>query len=132
MIVDSVYHKKLEEAITTLTPESVTLIETNMGFSYRQISGAHIFTAIIFRSHTTYAVIKLFQYLSSPAHIHFEAVKNIFRYLRNHPNDCLFFWRKIHNTHLPSTPLTHVQSNKHKMITVKHETGTLYGFVDSD
>ena len=129
---DSAYQTSLETAVRPLTSDKAHEIASNMGFSYRQAIGELIFAAVTCRIDILYAVIKLSQYSSSPAAVHFTAVKNIFRYLRTHPDKGLHFWRTQPNYDLPNMPFPDIRPDNYVLTPNHHDAGTLYGYVDSD
>jgi hypothetical protein len=93
MQADSKYQRSLEE-IHHPTETEIKAIEKEMGFGYRQAIGELIYALVTCRPDISYAVIKLSQYSTRPCRIHFEAIKNIFRYLNATKDDGIYFWRK--------------------------------------
>ena len=107
-------------------------LATNMNFKYRQAIGELLFAAVTCRPDILFAVIKLSQYSTRPAKIHFQAVKHVFKYLRDSANDGLHFWRSTTRDELPDTPLPTVPNDTHSCVTPQHDPYTAYGMVDAD
>ena len=129
---DSAYQTSLEIAARPLISDKADEIASNMGFSYRQAIGELIFAAVTCRIDILYAVIKLSQYSSSPAAVHFMAVKNIFRYLRTHPDEGHHLGRTQPMLDLPSMPFPDIRPDNYVLTFNNHDAGTLYGYADSD
>ena len=79
---DSKYVSELEITKGPLEVHEQKALATEMKFSHRQAIGELLFAAITCRPDIIYPVIKLSQYSSALANIHFVVVKNIFRYLQ--------------------------------------------------
>jgi len=77
------------------------------------------------------------QYLTRPTKLHFEAVKDIYRYLNATKNDGIHFWRKSPRKDLPYHPPpdlktdgNYTEEDIHER--QQHQHNVLFGAVDSD
>jgi len=89
---DTAYICSLEEAEALSEPDLLAL-ETKLGFSYRQAIGELIYALVTCRPDILFAAIKLSQYSASPALCHFNAIKDIFRFLKATKDDGIYYWR---------------------------------------
>ena len=105
-----------------------------MGFNYCQAIGELIFLTVTCRPDISYPLIKLSQYSSNPASEHYEAVKQIFRYVKVTKSDGIYFWRKTSHDDLPDLPLPTVQQQTHIVDpdTQCDDAHIIHGPVDSD
>jgi hypothetical protein len=101
---DNKYQQQLEEAEPSPTSETATYEKKN-GFSYRQAIGELIYAMITCRPDISYAVIKLSQYSTKANILHYDAIKQIYRYLIATKDDGIYFWRKQARNDLPEHPL---------------------------
>ena len=97
---DTAYTRSLEEAEALSEPDLLAL-ETKLGFSYRQAIGELIYALVTCRPDISFAAIKLSQYSASPALCHFNAVKDIFRFLKATKDDGIYYWRSEPRLDLP-------------------------------
>lgn len=102
---ESQYQAELETSQGPQTPKERQELEKQMGFSYRQAIGELIFAMTICRLDISAAVIKLSQYSENPAKCHYQAVRNIFGYLRATKADGIYYWRPEPRDDLPDEPL---------------------------
>ena len=131
---NSSYVKTLEATIGPTTSDDQAILEITAGFKYRNVTGELIFAMITCRADTAFSVIKLTQYNSKPATYHYDAVKQVFRYLHATISDGITFWRPRPNTTVPSSPLPIVEQDNHNIhipIESKDST-TAYAYTDSD
>ena len=103
MLSDSTYQRKLEQQHIP-TEQEIHALELEMGFGYRQAIGELIYALVTCRPDISYAVIKLSQYSTRPTRIHFEAIKNIYRYLNATKEEGIHFWRQTPRDDLPDVP----------------------------
>ena len=81
---DSAYIRNLETAIPPQTiPEKLQLKQT-MGFNYRQVIGEIIFPMMKCQPEIAPHAIKLSQYMENPAETHYQALRDIFKFSRQH------------------------------------------------
>ena len=128
------YHRKLESAVP-LTTQERELLEKRIGFTYRQAIGELIYALVTCRPDLSFAVVKLAQYSANPAEIHFDAVKQVYKYLQATIDRGLIYWRKTPNMSLPIHPLPRQEDdvNYEPSNTRIQDNGeTLIGAVDSD
>ena len=67
------------------------------------------------RPDISFQVIKLAQYSTKPARIHFEAVKHLYKYLAATKSEGLYYWRKTHRHDLPHGIIPPCNHNLMKM-----------------
>ena len=79
-------------------------LEKSVGFTYRQAIGKLIYALVTCRPDISYACIKLSQYSAAPAAIHYEAVKQIYRYLHATVDRGIYYWRHSPHPDLPYQP----------------------------
>jgi len=101
---DKRYMSELETSIGPIEPMAKATLQREMMFSYRQAIGELLFAAITCRPDIMYSIIKLSQYSTKPAKIHYIAVKRVFKYLRDTIDDGLHLWRPKIQPTLPSLP----------------------------
>jgi hypothetical protein len=80
--------------VTPLNPVERTRAD-NTRFRYRAAIGELIWPMITTRSEISYHVVKLSQFSSNPAKVHYDDVYGIFQYLFGTRNDGLAYTRKI-------------------------------------
>ena len=119
------------------TEKEIKALENEMGFGYRQAIGELIYALCTCRPDISYPVIKLSQYSTRPTRIHFEAVKDIYRYLNATKDDGIYFWRKSPRNDLPFHPPpdlktdgNYTENDIHER--QQHQHNLLFGAVDSD
>ena len=100
---DNEFNKNIEEA-TPIPITELSSVEKEMGFTYRQGIGELLYALIMCRPDISYPVIKLSQYSTRPARIHFEAVRGIYQYLKTTRDQGIHFWRQQPRADLPLTP----------------------------
>ena len=89
-------------------------------------------------SHTALiAFMKLAQYSTKPQQIHFEAIKQVYRYLQATKEEGIYFWRKQPQLNLPEHPLpTTKQDTNYDEYNIEtchgYSANVLHGAVDSD
>ena len=136
MLTDSTYQRSLENQDTP-TDAEINNLENEMGFGYRQAIGELIYALVTCRPDISYAVIKLSQYSTRPTRLHFDAVKNIYRYLNATKDEGIHFWRTAPRTDLPSSPMPQLKRDgnydEHNVDARKQTSASsMIGAVDSD
>ena len=101
------YQRKLEEA-HKCDEDELKRLEKQHGFGYRKAIGELIYAMITCRPDISYAVIKLSQYSTRPAAIHFDAVKSVYQYLWQTKEEGITYWRKAPRMDLPPHPLPEI------------------------
>ena len=119
------------------TEDEIKKLENEMGFGYRQAIGELIYALCTCRPDISYPVIKLSQYSTRPTIVHFEAVKEVFRYLNATKEDGIYFWRKQPRNDLPYHPPPELKTDNNYTEQEIHERhqhqhNILFGAVDSD
>ena len=113
-------------------PKGYAKLEKENGFKYRKALGELLFCMVTCRPDISFPVIKLAKFANSPSAIHYQALKNIFRYLRATSDHGLHFWRSTtldapHLPDVPPPPLYHIQNP-----TLQQQLYQLLAFVDAD
>ena len=136
MIADNAYQRKLETQPTP-TADEITALEQEFGFGYRQGIGELIYALVTCRPDISYPVIKLSQYSTRPTRLHFDALRNIYRYLYATKDEGLYYWRKKPRMDLPYKPPpeckndgNYEESEIYEREQPKHNV--MFGAVDSD
>jgi hypothetical protein len=107
----------------------------NTRFRYRAAIGELIWPMITTRPKISYPVVKLSQFSSNPAKVHYDAVYGIFKYLFGTRNDGFMYNHKIPTdwghiiTHVPLRSQPMDRKEEH---TPSENLTTLYGYSDSD
>jgi hypothetical protein len=83
----------IQHAQRPTTQKEADAIAEKMPFSYRAALGELIYAYVTCRPDIGYAIALLAKYSNNPAEIHFEAVKDVYRYLRRTKDDGIIFWR---------------------------------------
>ena len=134
MADNSDYQRNLETA-KPLSDSERKEYEEKQGFTYRQAIGELIYALVTCRPDIAFAVIKLSQYSTAPAEIHYEAVKRIFVYLHQTIDEGIYYWRKSPRLDLPIGKLPHpTQANNYEPTAAELQQllDVLYSAVDSD
>ncbi len=136
MRADSAYQRELENQPTP-SAEEISALESEMGFKYRQAIGELIYALCTCRPDISYPVIKLSQYSTRPTRLHFDAVKDVYRYLNATKDDGIYFWRKQPCNDLPFHPPPDLKTDNNYSEAEIHERqqhlhNILFGAVDSD
>ena len=128
------YHRQLENA-TPLSDDERENIESSLKFTYRQAIGELIYALVTCRPDLSFSIVKLAQYSAAPAAIHFEAVKQVYKYLQATQDRGIIYWRKQPNFDLPVHPLPLLEEDvNYTPGDARKQTNgeTLVGAVDSD
>ena len=83
----------IQHAQHPTTQKEADAIPDKMPFSYRAALGELIYAYVTCRPDIGYAIALLAKYSNNPAEIYFEAVKDVYRYLRRTKDDGTIFWR---------------------------------------
>ena len=133
---DTQYQRNLEQQPIP-TEKEIIQLEKEMGFGYRQAIGELIYALVTCRPDISYPVIKLSQYSTRPTRAHFEAVKDVYRYLKATEKDGIHFWRKEPRLDLPYHPPPTLNNDNNYNEEDIHERQQkhhkiMFGAVDSD
>ena len=82
MYNDSEYNKEIEN-VAAIPQTELKTVEKEIGFSYKQGIEELIYALVTCHLDISFALIKLSQYSSNPALIHFTVVKGIYQYLKD-------------------------------------------------
>ena len=125
----------LKELETTTGPRDETeqgeLQKTN-GFKYRTTTGELIFALVTCRADIAFPVTKLTQYNNDPAQCHFDAIKQIYKYLQHTKSEGLYFWRPKPERTLPTAKLPTVTDESYRVSIPPSKLFTAHCFADSD
>ena len=130
-------YQSLLETQPSTTPAEIANLEEKMGFGYHHAIGELIYALVTCHPDISYAVIKLSQYLTKPSRIHFEALKNIYRYLNQTMDNGIHYWRKHPCMDLQKVPfLSCPQDPSYDDTTIptchNHSIDKMFGVVDSE
>lgn len=134
MTSDANHRKQLEQA-TPAKASELKPLEKEFKFKYRQGIGELLYAMVTCRPDISYPVVKLSQYSTAPARIHFEAVREIYYYLKSTRTDGIYYWRQhprkdLPPGKLPSTkPSNYEPTNQERSNIAPH---TLISASDSD
>jgi hypothetical protein len=133
MRCDTAYQAQLESAEQPET-ESERKQLHNEFFNFRQCIGEAIYAMTVARPDIAYAVIKLSQYSANPAKIHYQALRQLFKYLALTTTKGIYFWRKITVPSLPVIPADPCVSHSEILDTIPKtkQPHRMHAFVDSD
>ena len=128
------YMKILESTPRPKDTEQQKQWETVAGFKYRNATGELIFAMITCRADIAFPIIKLTQFNSQPSLCHYDAVKQVFRYLNATIEDGLTVWRPKPQRTLPQTNPPTVEFDTHSPhIPIESKCSTTaYAYTDSD
>ena len=133
---DNRYQRALEEA-SPLGEEEKQLLESKLRFKYRQAAGEIIYAMITCRPDISYAIIKLSQYSTKPAAIHYQALIHLYKYLKATKTQGIYYWREHPRNDLPpgDIPITRNDNNYDERLVLTRQTNQmdiLQAYVDSD
>ena len=136
MRMDSAYLHEIKMAEPLSQPDRIKL-ERELGFSYRQVIGELIYALVTCCPDISFLTIKLSQYSAAPAKIHYNAVKDIYRYIRATKTDGIYYWYKEPQMNLPlgKVPVCRHDGNYNDadiLMRQQHNITQLKGAVDSD
>jgi len=124
------YLTKLVQAPTPeLSQQERQELENTMGIKYRKAMG-EIMYPIKCRPDISPHAIMLSQFMSNPAEIHYDALKQLLKYLTSTPTYGIHYWRPTPLADLPAYPLPTLHPDNQAYHSSHSET--LHGYVDSD
>ena len=129
---DASYQTILDQAVGPTNENEQSELENEMNFNYRNALGEALFAMITCRPDISFPVIKLSKFANNPAKVHYQALKNVFRYLRETINDGLIYWRKYTNEEFILTPSSIPKTFHQKSDQPNNKSSKLQGSVDSD
>jgi dUTPase len=129
---DKAHLKELEQT-APLTPEERLQAEKDYQFGYRNAVGEIIYAMITCRVDIAFAIIKLSQYSTKPAIVHFEAIRHLYRYLKATKTEGIYYWRKSPRTDLPPGIIPTLKiDNYDEALERQASLDTIAAYVDSD
>jgi hypothetical protein len=130
---DTAYQAQIEMATLPSTLEEQQQLH-NENFNYRQAIGEAIYAMTVARPDIAYAVIKLSQYSANPAKIHYQAVRQLFKYLALTKDRGVYYWRKHPIPDLPVIPAEPCISYSDILNTIPKtkQPQRMHAYVDSD
>jgi Reverse transcriptase (RNA-dependent DNA polymerase) len=127
------FHAQLEIPLQPLNPQQQQDHEKQAGFSYRAAIGELIYALITARPDISYCTTKLAQYSANPQPCHYNAVKQVFAYLKATQHHGIIYWRKTPRKDLPDiTPDLPMSNNDHRTLPVPVPVQHLMAYTDSD
>ena len=136
MSSDSKYQRELETA-KPLSDTERGKLEKALGFTYRQGIGEILYALVTCRPDISFATIKLSQFSTKPAAMHFEALKDVFRFLKATMDEGIYYWRTMPRHDLPIGKMPECKSDLNydeQTVTTRHQydADILKAAVDSD
>ena len=132
MKAEATYIHSLEKAVPPTTEYARKLLQSQMKLNYRQAIGELIYAMVTCRPDISLPLIKLSQYSTNPAREHYEAVKELFYYLRCTRNEGIYFWRHTKNLDLPAPTNSFDTENASVEATIQDNIKQLKAATDSD
>ena len=129
---DASYQAILDRAEGPTNEADKTNLEQEMGFNYRNALGKALFAMITCRPDISFPIIILRKFASNPSQYHYQALKNVFRYLRETIDNGLIYWRKITQEDLMPQPFEIPKTSHQKSHHPNNTSNKLQGSVDSD
>jgi hypothetical protein len=108
-LVEPIHPSAVREIEETAPPEMEAeslANEKNAGFPYRSSVGELLYAYVTCRLDIGYTMGELSKFSTRSAPCHYNALKHIYRYLRQTKSDGIVFWRKEPRVNLPYIPLT--------------------------
>jgi hypothetical protein len=106
-------------------------LETEIGFSYRQLLGELVYAYVVCRLDIAYAITLLSRFSSAPAREHYLALKAVTKYLRRTKDWGIVYWRETMVESLPSVEIERPELDDSLPAFPKHALLQLIGFVDA-
>ena len=103
--------KTLETSTGPRESTAQTQLQSTNGFKYRTTTGELIFALVTCRADIAFPVMKLTQFNNDPAQCHFDAIKQVYKYLHHTISEGLYFWRPKPERTLTPTPLPTVMDD---------------------
>ncbi len=133
---EQTFNHRMETAQPPILAQDIESLQIEMGLNYRQAIGELIFLMITCRPDISFPLIKLSQcqYSSNPAKEHYEALRQIFRYIKATSTDGIYFWRRHPRNDLPDLPLPK-RTEQNYIIDTSYQpdqSDKIHGTVDSD
>jgi hypothetical protein len=98
--------RELEETVPPETEAESLASEKAAGFPYKSSVGKLLYAYVTCRLDIGYAMGEFYKFSTKAALCHYNALKRIYRYLRQKKSDGIVYWRKEPRVDLPHIPLT--------------------------
>ena len=132
MTTDPKVIREIETSIGSMDPAEVKSLEIKMNFKYRVCIGEAIYALITCRPDISFPLVKLSQYSVQPAEVHYQAVKQLFKYLRATVQDGLYYWKPNIDNRLPHKSAPICRSLKSDILTKDTKYDEVKGYACSD
>ena len=132
---DKDWLKGLNSTTGSNDPKVISKLESSHQVKYRGGVGELIWAMTTCRPDLAFASVKLSQSNSTPAEIHFHALKHAIRYLYATRTDGIYFWRTSSRPDLPAGPTPPVSSNLNDLLLddrPSHDATVAVAYGDSD
>ena len=122
---------------TTVGPVELTE-QTNLqkvnGIKYRNSTGELIFAMVTCRGDIAFPIMKLSQYNNRPATCHYNAIKDVYRYLKATISEGIMYWRPKPSRVLPASKISAPHEEPYNVSTPKesNDCHIAYAMADSD
>ena len=126
------YARSLETAELPTTDKERYHAAKSAGINYRQVIGELIYAMVTCRPDISFPLIKLSQYSANPAPIHYEAAKEILRYLACTSSDGIIYWRNKPRTDLSPPSETFDTETAEAEALTQDESDRLKSAADAD
>ncbi len=116
-------------------PKLIAKLESTMQIKYCGGVGKLIWAMTTCHPDLAFVSVKLAQFNTSPAEIHFQGLTNAICYLHTTRHDGIYFWRPASRLGLPDGPLPTINSNQHNLlldIRLHHNASTAVAYGGSD
>ena len=108
---DAEYVRNLE-TVTPFNDQERQKYESEVGFAYWQGIGEVIYALVTCRPDISFAAIELSQYSAAPVRIHFDALEDLYRYLKATQDDGIYFWPQHLRNNLSLGPTPNCKEDK--------------------
>ena len=129
---DAAYQTILDRAEGPINETEKADLQQEMGFDYRNALGEALFAMITCRPDISFPIIKLSKFANNPAREHYQALKNVFRYLRETIDLGLIYWRRTTQEDIMLQPSEIPTTFHQKCEQPNNKSTKLQGSVDSD
>jgi hypothetical protein len=106
-------------------------LETQVGYSYRQVLGELIYAYVICRLDIGFAITLLARFAQAPAKEHYQALKDVVRHLRRTMDWGIMYWREQPVQSLPRVEFESPELDESLPQFPVHDPLRLVGFVDA-
>jgi len=123
----------LQDCQPSTTPEEELELQTRIGFTYCQLMGEIMYPMVKCRPDISPHAILLSQYMDNPGEAHYNALKEVAKFLASTIQDGIHYWRPASHPDLPDVPLPTTQPDNYQLRETRgYNSLALIGYVDSD